>query len=156
MSTYADIGVLESFKQKARDWARRVVEVYNTPVPESLAAEKRSLLKSAKIIKQTIEGIFGTIDDLETVGMGIPLLIPVAVIAGAAAAIYKWNRDYQKFKEKLEYHKKLTESGKITARQASDLISNTFDNPLIKFNTKNVTALLAVGGLAYALYRMRR
>ena len=112
MSESATPGMIDSFKNKAREWAKDVVKLYETPVPPALKEEKAGLLKTAGTIKKSIETIFGTFDELRNIGLGFfPLLIPAAVILGASAAIYKWYTDFDKFKQKLAYHKTLMEGG---------------------------------------------
>lgn len=148
MTETASEGMLESFRNKAREWAQEVVKVYNTPVPKELETEKGALLKSAALIKKSVEGIFGTLDEFAQIGLGfLPLLIPAAVILGASAAIYKWYTDYEAFKKKLAYHKMLTESGE-TPGSASKIIGDLTSGNVDSLGSKKLLIIGAaiVGG----------
>ena len=154
MSDAASPGLIDSFRQKAREWAADVVALYNTPVPKELEAEKNSLIGKAKKIKETVESILGTVDDLNF-GLGfLPLLIPAAVVAGASAAIYYWYTDYSEFKQKLEYHKSLVASGE-SPQSATAIIDSITGGGSI-FSGKKPLIILAIIGGAYLLFKKKR
>lgn len=134
----ASAGYIADFKAKARAWALEVVELTNTPVTGELAGEKERLLSFANYIKKGIETIFGTIDELTNVGLGIVFpLVPVAVVAASLAAMYKWNRDYVVFKMKVKEQRRLEATGldpvtasKIAAKKSPGLFSFSLRDPI--------------------------
>lgn len=146
--TYADSGYIAAFKNKAREWAKEVITLYNTPVPPALKNEKEALLKSAHTIKKGIESIFGTIEELENVGLGLPVLIPIAVIAASMAAMYKWRKDWDKFISKIDYHKTLVDKG-YSASEANAAIKNVSERGLVNIDGKNLLALSLAGLIAW-------
>lgn len=102
----------DALKAKARDWAKKVVILHNTKVPPEMEGRKQALLKAAKVIKTGIEKIFGSLEEFEQIQLGaIPLIVPVAVIAAAAAAITKWTLDYKKFMHKVTLQNNLIAGG---------------------------------------------
>lgn len=146
-------------KTEAQDWAKKVVTLYNTPVPPELSADKNKLLNTAKTIKKSIEGIYGGLTDLNSIGLGaIPILIPAAVIVGAAAAITKWTYDYNIFKDKLSEYQKMVASG-VPERDAAktvDMISQSASSKSA-FNTALKVLPFALGGfLLIKFMEMRR
>lgn len=150
----ASEGLLSSFKEKAQNWAKDVVRLYNTPVPPSMVEEKKDLMARAGTIKKAVEGIFGTISDLQNVGLGfLPLLIPAAVVLGASAAIYKWYTDFSKFQEKLKYHQQLTRNGESNASAAKIVESITGNGATV---STSKLALFVGGGIALYLFLKNR
>lgn len=90
---------IDQLREQARAWARRVVEVYNTPVPPHLEKDKQELLAYAQKVKTTIEKATGPLDELmvmNQMNLGLaPVLIGAGVIAAASAAIagfYVWDK----------------------------------------------------------------
>lgn len=154
--TNASPGYIEQFKQKARKWAQQVVELSNTPVTGPLAEKKASLLKWAKYIKNGIESVFGTIDELENVGLGIAFipLVPVAVVAASLAAITKWTLDYQKFKQMVAEQKRLEDKG-VDPVTASTIVAKK-SKPLFNLDLKGPLGLLLLGGGAWWLFTRRK
>lgn len=131
----ADPGMIEGFKNKARSWARDVLRLYNTDVSGSpdLETRKKSLLKWAKYIKMGIESVFGTLEELENMNLGLLPLIPIAAIAASIGAITKWASDYAIFQDKLKLHQSLMKSG-ASATEASNVVEKlTSSKPLIDF-----------------------
>lgn len=148
------MSVLDSLRQKAREWAQSVVELHNTPVPADLESEKRELLNRAKTVKNAIEKVFGTLEELKPIAQiqelgAVPILVPAAVIAAASAAIGAWYLSYKKFKKKLEGYNTLRHSG-LTHEQALSVIGkdeNVFQS------AKNLLIPVALIGGAYLLLR---
>lgn len=146
-------GAWNKLKSAAQDWAKKVVEVYNTPVPPELAADKNKLLSTAKTIKKSIEGIYGGLTDLNSINLGaIPALVPIAVIVGAAAAITKWTYDYNTFKDKLTEYQKMVASG-VPERDAAKTVDLIGQSASAKsaLNTALKIVPFAVGG--FLLYK---
>lgn len=144
-----DPGMIDRFKARARAWARDVLELFETDVAGSpeLEAEKMRLMKWAKYIKTGVEAIFGTLDDLKSVNMGILPLIPVAAILASGAAITKWLTDYAKFKEKIALHDKLVSSGATPADASRVVDKLTGEKPLLNLGTNP----LILGGVGLGL-----
>lgn len=140
----ADISMIDSLRLKAKEWAQKVVDVYNTPVTGPLAEEKKRLLSKAKWIKDTIEGVLGTVDELEGAGLGILPLIPVAVIGAAAAAIYKWTLDYKTFTDKVAAQKDLIAKG-ASPMQAAQMVAK-LDEGTSLINLKGLLPVVLIGG----------
>lgn len=151
--------MLDKFKEKAREWAREVVELINTSVTDPTLKKKKSkLMKWAKVIKKGVESITGSIDELDNVGVGVAPLIPVAVVGASLAAIAKWRYDYKKFKETVALHREMTASG-TSATEASKAITNMFGaKSFINLSGKNLLLplLLVGGGVAYLAYSKKR
>lgn len=139
---------IEVLKEKARDWGKKVVVLNNTPVPPEYQAEKDKLIQWAKLIKTGIEKIFGTIDEVETMG-AVPLLIPIAAIGAAAAGITKWTLDYQKFMTKINRQKELVTGG-LSNDQAVRVI-NDLENKSQFMGTLATKVALPILGLGLLL-----
>ncbi len=143
-------GVIDSFKIKARRWASSVVSVSQSNVSGSpeLVRDKAKLLRWAKYIKGTIEAIFGTIDELEGINLGIIPLIPIAAIIAALAAITKWTTDYMRFNQKLATYNKLKADGSSPG-EASRIVDELLgDKPLFSIGN----APLIIGGIGAAMF----
>ena len=139
---------------KAREWARKVVEVFNTPAPGALAADKAKLLKWANVIRATLEKIGITFDELKPIQnqLGIiPFVIGGVAIAAAAAAIAKWTYDYKKFMTKVTEQRRL-EAGGMDAAQAAAIVQNTYSDPGFLSSMLKPKFLLPLGALAAAWY----
>lgn len=147
------LSYIDRFKNNAREWAQSVVELVNTPVTGELAKEKAILLKYANYIKKGVESIFGTIDELQNIGLGIAPLIPLAVIGASLAAIYKWNRDYAALKIKIKEQKRLEARG-VDPLTASKIIASKRPPSFTLGLTKPVTLALVLGG-GWWLYNRR-
>lgn len=146
----ASPSMIQSFKDKAKNWARDVVALYNTPVPKELEGDKSALLKSAGKIKKSIETIFGTFDELESIGLGFfPLLIPAAVIIGATAAIYKWYTDFEKLKAKLAHHKMIMDAGSSSGEAADIIWDITQDKKKTPPKKALIMGALVIGAYFY-------
>jgi len=141
---------IQAFKNKARAWASDVVALYNTPVKGELAEEKARLLKWAGYIKKGVESIMGTIEELEKVGLGIVPLIPVAVIGGSLALIFKWSADYATFKAKVAEQIRLEKRG-VSPAVASQIVKAKSGTPFVNFDTKSVAVIAGVAGGLYYL-----
>lgn len=142
--------LINDFKQRSRDWALKVVELVNTEVPGPLQPEKRKMLDRAKIIKQGIEGVFGTMDEFEGVGLGVIPLIPIAVIGASLAAITKWTLDFKKFMAAVTEQRRLESTGMPPA-QAAEIARQGLTKPFISIDFKKLLlpALVVGGGLWY-------
>lgn len=142
---------VQALKTQAQNWAKRVVELYNTPTPSQLQEEKNKLLATAKTIKQAIEKIFGNVlPDLNNTLGALPLLIPLAVVAGAAAAITKWTYDYLSFNQKIAEYNKMVSSGvpQSTAAKLTDQITTAANTGGLFSNVAKIAPWLGVGLLA--------
>ena len=152
----------EGLRSKAREWAKMVVHLHNLQVPPSLQSKKDSLLSFAKKTKDTIEGITGSIPELEVMDnqtdLGfVPLLIG-AGIAGAAAAITYWITDYKKFLAEVEAKKmdKLIYDDLInqgnTPEKALSIIEAKNKKPI---STKQLIAF-GIAGLVASIFLLKR
>lgn len=137
-------------KQKAQEWAAKVVSLYHTPVPPEYETEKRALLTAAKKIKDTVEYITGPLTALAAMNsmqLGvIPVVIGVVGVAGAVTLIVKWTLDYQTFVKKVQDRNKLIAAG-MTPTQAAN-VTNSMEKQsgsLFGFDTKKL--LLGLSGL---------
>ncbi len=135
MNNTASPGIIDSFKQKARVWAQKVVDLHNLPVPNDMLEQKQKMIDSAETIKKWIEGIFGTIDGFNQAGLGILPLVPIAVIATALAAITKWSISYATFVATVKERKRLEASG-LSPQMAAELARKNQDSALIKIDWK--------------------
>lgn len=150
-----DVGYIESFKLKAKAWAQDVVDVINTPVTGELAQDKAKLLRWAGYIKKGIEGVFGTIDELENVGLGILPLIPIAVVGASLAGMYKWTLDYQTFKRQVEEQKRLEARG-VDPASAARMVAQKGAPSLISFGTLSPLLLIGLAGGAWYFFGRKR
>lgn len=144
-----------SFKDTAREWAKKVVDLNNTQAKTSeLQKTKATLLKWAGVIRKGVETITGSIDEFEKAGLGFPVIIPVAVIAASLAAMAKWTADYMKFKKAVALQQELI-SGGTSPKTASEMVSTLLKTgkvPLVNIaypKTLGVLAL-AIGGYWFA------
>jgi hypothetical protein len=147
--------LIQKFKDKAREWAENVVELVNTPTYGNvlLESKKAKLLKWAKVIRKGVESTTGTIDELESVDLGVvPAIVPVAVIAASIAAMTKWGIDYKKFRDEVALQESLIKSG-VPPQQASQMVANIGKKaPLISVDNPKLIGIgvLAVGGYMLA------
>ena len=154
LAATASTGYLESFKLKARAWAQKVLIVVNTPVSGQMVEEKESLLKYARYIKKGIEAIFGTIEELENVGLGLLPLIPIAVVAASLAAIAKWTYDYNIFMKKIQEQRRLEADG-IDPVTASNIVAKKNAPGFFNLNTKKLLPIAAIAGAFFWFNRKR-
>lgn len=144
---------LNLLQRKAREWAQKVVELHNTPVPSVLEGQKNSLISFAKKIKETVESIAGPISALEPMNqLGvIPIIIGAVGVTGAIAAITKWTLDYNKFKAKLAEIKSLQAQG-MSYEKATALVNSAEQQTFMG----GVNKVLLTGGLIFGLYILAR
>lgn len=148
-----NLNPLEALREQAREWAAKVRELIDTPVPAHLVTEKNGLISFAKKIKETLESILGTVDEFAPMNLGFLPIVGAVAIAGAAAAVTKWILDYKKFKEKLAAYNKLQAAG-IPANQAATIVSNLDESrSLFSFKGASLPLLLLAGGGLYLLSR---
>lgn len=137
---YADAGMIESFRMKAREWNSRVQRLQAMPVPASMQAEKNRLLSLASSVRSAIEKVTSALD---AVGMSAVPLIAVAVIAAAVGAIAWWNSSYDKFvteARKVTYEQRYKEfiaqglspeqANSLALQAASELVKDSDTGPL--------------------------
>lgn len=142
-----DVGYLKS---KAQEWAGLVVNLYNTPVPAHLQAEKNALINTAKKIKDTIETVTGPLSIMEPLNhLGvIPVVIGIVGVGTAVTLITKWVIDYQTFTKKVAEYRALQDGG-LSPQQAANVVAKLDDKTLFGLNTNKI--IWSVGGLG-ALY----
>ena len=132
MSDLYDMG-MDQFKQYARDWAAKVVNLYHTPVYNATdQREKDALISRAKDLKAKVESFTGAIDalkPLDEIGLGFsPVLITGAVsIASLVAAMVYWNSDYGKAQLRFQQREALINGG-MTPAQADATLRGEKDN----------------------------
>lgn len=147
--------LINNFKQRARDWAIKVVELTNTEVPGPLQPQKRKLLSQANIIKTGVEKIFGTMDEFVNVGLGIVPLIPVAVLGASIAAMTKWSLDFVKFMEAVKEQRRLEATGMDPAK-AAEIANQKLSRPFINIDMKKlVLPAVLIGGAVWYFSRKR-
>lgn len=141
-----DVSIL---KQKAQEWAGKVVNLYNTPVPPELAAEKKVLLTTAKKIKDAIEYLTGPLTALAAMNqmqLGfIPVVVGVIGVAGAISAIVYWTTDYAKFVKKIEDRNTLIAAGMTPAQAVKAQETMHGKGSLFGIDTSKI--IWGVGGL---------
>lgn len=149
------MSALETLKEQARNWAKKVVALYNTPVPPELEAEKGALLKYAKVVKNSVEGVLGKLDEFgeieEISGLGFVPFIPVLVVGAAAAAITKWTLDYATFNKKIAAYNDLTRGG-LTNAQAINVIDKSAKGVSILPSLALGSAVPLIGGALLLFY----
>lgn len=144
--------MLTPLKNRAREWARSVVQLYNTPFPEHLAADKKRLIGRAKTIKNMVEKVTGPLDALNEMDQlgALPIIIGGAgVAAGATAAIYKWYSDKDIIMSKLDVWLMLRDEGN-SAEQSTAVVNKLFGSGKSGFGetvAKIGTPIVAVGGI---------
>lgn len=140
--------LIDTFKNKARIWAKDLKKLESIPAKGALRTRKNALLRTGQLIRRSVEAVFGTLDTLETNGMGLVPLIPVAAIGIAIAAMYKWTLDYWEFGKLFDEQLRLEQAG-MDPLAASTIIAKKSDQPWINFDTKTMLpiALIAGGGL---------
>lgn len=149
------MNAIDALKQRARDWAAKVVELANMEVPSHLEGEKSGLLKFAKTVKNSIEKVFPSfsevaeIDELQELGF-VPIVAGAAV-AVAAAAIAKWTYDYNKFKTKVAEYNRLVGIGMGPGEAAKVIDSLDPQKGFFNFSAKSLLPLVLVGGGAVYL-----
>lgn len=140
-------------RKKARDWALKVVEVYNTPVPPELQADKQKLLDRARWLKDKIEMITGTLEEFAPLrstigGLGIwPVIIGVVGVAAAAAYIGYWILDYNKFMEKVSLQRAMVSDG-MSQQQAASMTQKLLGETSLAEKILNPKAFVPLGILA--------
>lgn len=152
------MSVLDSLRQKAREWAQTVVKLHNTPVPPALEPEKKRLLSNAKTVKNAVEKVFGTLDELRPMAQlpelgAIPLVIPVVAVSGASAAIAKWYYDHKNLMTRVASYTTLTNGG-LSPAQANEVILGSKSTVLD--TVKRLAIPLTVAGVIYFIVSRRR
>lgn len=152
------LGSEENFnwlEKKAREWAQSVVELYYTPVPPQLQADKNALLERARKIKTTVEKVTGPLDALRPLDpiiqeLGfLPLIVGAVGVSAAAAAITAWYTSYKKFKEKAALLKDLQAKG-VAPDQAARIINTTFgEQSFLNSLSKTLVPLALISALIY-------
>lgn len=139
-------------KQKAQEWAGKVVNLYHMQVPPEYEAEKRALLTTAKKLKDAIESITGPLQFLAPMNqLGfIPVVIGVVGVAGAVALIVKWTLDYQTFVKKVQDRNALIAGG-MSPEQAARVANQMEKQSGSLFGIDTSKLLWGAGGLG-ALY----
>lgn len=134
----------------AKKWAQAVVMLHETQVPPFLEKRKAKLLKSANVIKRTLEAT----DPLRPM---VPVaselgFIPLIVAGGIAAvtAMSKWAKDAYTVKKESERYDTLVKSG-MTPAQAQNLITGGGFNWKLALGIG--VALMLAGGLTYRIVR---
>jgi preprotein translocase subunit SecE len=112
-SQNASPSMIENLRAKARAWARDVVTLVNTPVPDMYAGEKNRLINFARGIKTTLEKVLHVdLPELKNAGLGvIPIVVGVAVVSAAAASMVKWSLDYKTLIAKVNNYNKMVADG---------------------------------------------
>jgi hypothetical protein len=112
-SQNATPSMIENLRAKARAWARDVVTLVNTPVPDMYAGEKNRLINFARGIKTTLEKVLQVdLPELKSAGLGvIPIVVGVAVVSAAAASMVKWSLDYKTLIAKVNNYNKMVADG---------------------------------------------
>lgn len=161
--------VIGKFKRYVNDFMQQYNTLQNTHIdsvkyPE-LSKTQIELLKRGTGIKGQIQSITGAIDsawgwlkdtfgfdgvrdmDRQMGSMGIPVLIPIAVVVAAITAITKWGLDYTKFYQKLQYAKKLQQDG-YAPTQINEMVSTVGKGTsLFDFGTLGPIAFIGVAGV---------
>lgn len=164
--------VIGRFKNYAQEFENRYRNLQSKHIdaakyPE-LANDQLDLLRRGTEVKSTIQSITGAVDDAwswlkNTFGfdgirqmdtqmgtMGIPIVIPIAVVSGAVALIYKWNLNSDEFEKRYAFMRDMEAKG-YSARQIRDMMEGlTTSKPLINFGGS--TTLLIIGGLGLLAY----
>lgn len=154
---YADAGMIESFRMRAREWNSRVQKLQSMPVPASMQAEKNRLLSLAGSVRDAIEKVTSALD---AVGMSAVPVIAVAVIAAALGAIAWWNSSYDKFvteARKATYEQRYKEfiaqglspeqANSMAIQAAQELVKDSDTGPLAFVMQHWQMIALALGGL---------
>jgi hypothetical protein len=151
---------LDHLRNYAKGWVSRVRAVIDADVPSDMVSEKMALITKAKKIKEMIESVAGSVDELAPLNsLGLwPLLIPLVVggatVAGAIAAINSWDTEYDMFVAKTkEVDKLVAESGgKMSRDQAHQIVNATAPKP--KMTLTSMIPLLAIGaGILFFVLR---
>lgn len=150
----AGSGALSALREKAKQWAYDVQAIYNTDVPPSLAGEKAALLTRAKAIKETLESVLGTVDELAPMQLGFLPLVGGAAIAAAAAAVTAWYVSRDSFMEKVNAYNGLKKDG-VPHEQAMAIVTGLAKKPSIA-GSLSVPLLLIGGGVAFYFWRKSR
>lgn len=149
MSDLYDMGI-DQFKQYARNWAAKVVNLYHTPVYNATdQREKDALITRAKDLKAKVESFTGAIDalkPLDEIGLGFsPIWITGAVsIASLVAAMVYWNSDYGKAQQRFLQREALIEGGMSPAQADATLLGD-----------KNNGGYWMLGAVLLGMYLMR-
>lgn len=143
-----NLNPLDALRDKARQWAQDVKTLMDTPVPPELVGEKASLINNAKTIKETLESVLGTVDELAPMNFGFLPIIGVGAIGVALAAVTAWYASHDSLNEKLKAYNDLIKSG-IPHNQAMSIttgLANTQSgNKTSIFSTPLIIVALAGG-----------
>ena len=144
----ADPSMIEAFKTRARDFWSQWELLGNKQqdikkLSPEIQKEYNDLLERGSTIRNSVETVTGLIDKAtaayqsskewisDLFGLGenglgfLPVLIPVAVIAGSLAAMGKWLSDAYQFNRKMEEIEKLQARGvdPVTASKIIDRVT---------------------------------
>lgn len=143
-------------KQKAQEWAGKVVNLYHMQVPPEYEAKKRALLSSAKKIKDSIEYLTGPLaylSAMNSMNLGfIPVVVGVVGVTGAIAAVTYWITDYNKFLVTVEERNKLIAAG-LSPQQAANIVSQNHDKEsFFGFKIDSSKIVLGLGGIGLVYF----
>lgn len=150
----ANTSMVTGLKNQARNWAARVVALHNRKVPPQYQAEKESLLRRAKTIKDAVEKIFGNVPELNVVGLAaVPFLaVGVAAVSAVAALLTKWTYDYLTLSKKLDEYDKIVATG-VPRGEAKSLVNDLFDKAAEQTTLgKAVSALPLIAAAGIGIY----
>lgn len=146
-------------RQKAREWAIKVVELHKTDVPPEMIEEKKALLRRAKKIKDSVEKVIGPVAEFGVMnqyelGLGPVAVIGALGIGAVGALIYKWNLDAKAFIARRNDINRLIESG-MSPKAAAEVVSSYSSSPLKETlgETKNLIGIAALAFLGYKLIK---
>jgi len=141
-------------RRQAQAWAKNVVALHHQPVPEIFEAEKQALLNTAKTIKNAVEGVLGTVPELDPMNqLGfIPVVVGAVGVAGAAAAITKWTLDFKKFLARVNDRNALLESGMDPKLVQEFLVRSEGKKSTAGIVSGDMKQIATIGGLAFAAW----
>jgi len=170
-----DVSLLNRFKAKANEFMNALDRLNNIgEVPPNLAEEFSYLTTTAEVVSGTIQTITGTVDSVTgffsdffafdgvaatrdyinnkpAQGMGLIPLIPVAMIAGAIAAMSKFIADVYVFERKITEQKRLEATG-MKPEQAAQIVDKISGQGVIQ----QLQGLAKPVGFALSLFFISR
>lgn len=141
---------VDALKSKASEWARKVIDLNSMIVPPELQPEKDRLLSFAKKVKESIEAVFGTMEEFENAGLGFVPIVGIAAVGAAAAAITYWTTDYVKFVKTVNLYNDNVNAG-MSREQSAEIAKNIGGSGkgFFSFNLSNLLVPAALIGGGY-------
>lgn len=145
---YASSAAITALKSKAQSWAKEVVNLNNTPMPDFLVPEKNALLSRASSIKNGVEKIFGVIPELNLSAVPALVVVGAVAVSTSTALIAKWHYDNDNLKQRYNAYMMQVKDGLSPTVAANNVYANTNKQTALG-NVAKIMPYILIGGVLF-------